>query len=102
MTSWNADAMSRTKPRAPTPMGTARKSASTSPVSRAAQLLLGELRAQHPHPAVDVEPDAARRDEPQWPSGMQSAARTIPGRQATLITCSNTPASICPSSVSEA
>ena len=59
----NADAVRRTKPRAPTPLGTARKSASTSSVSRGRTSILGELRAKEPHPAVDVEADAARRDD---------------------------------------
>jgi hypothetical protein len=33
---------------------------------------------------------------------MQSAARTMPGRQATFVTCSKTPSSIWPNSASEA
>ncbi len=63
-----------------------------------------------PIPPGEITPVSARKAAtppigkpyPQWPSGMQSAARTIPGRQATLVTCSKTPWSIWARSVSDA
>ena len=63
-----------------------------------------------PIPPGEMTPVSARnaatppigKPYPQCPSGMQRAARTMPGRQATFVTCSKTPASICASSVSEA
>ena len=64
----------------------------------------------NPIPPGEITPLSARKAAtppignpyPQWPSGMQSDARTIPGRHATLVTCSNTPSSIRARSASEA
>ena len=53
-------------------------------------LRFGEARPDEPHPVAPV------------PVGMQRAARTMPGRQATFVTWSKTPRSICASRVSEA
>ena len=39
---------------------------------------------------------------PQWPSGMQQACRTMPGRVATLVSWSKTPSSMRDSSPSVA
>ena len=63
-----------------------------------------------PMPPGEITPESARKAAtppigkpyPQCPSGMQRDARTMPGRQATLVTCSNTPSSICSSSGPEA